>query len=157
MIAKYDIAKKSWTITDVPAEPLLEKELDIPVYIGFTDNGSIEKQFDNLSFGIDLSDDGAPDKSILSLPAVGETIVASDQEFEYSGHISGLDVGVSTLTFWAENAGVKTEKSVDIIIKSAVYVLVESNTTLGDQQIAVPVITPPDPDNAEGPTPVDQP
>lgn len=150
MIAKYDIAKKVWEVTDVPTEPFLEKDIKIPVFIGFTNNGSVETEFDGLSFGIDISDDGAPDKPILSLPPLGTTIVSSDQEFEYIGYITDLTVGVSSIKFWANNAGVRKEKAVDVVVKSAVYILVESKTDLGDEQVAISVITPPDPDNAEG-------
>lgn len=150
MIAKYDIAKKVWEVTDVPTEPLLEKDIKIPVFIGFTNSGNLETEFDDLSFGIDISDDGAPDKSILSLPPLGTTIVSSDQEFEYMGYITDLTVGVSSIKFWAKNSGVRKEKSVDVIVKSAVYILIESNTGLGDEQVSISVITPPDPDNAEG-------
>lgn len=150
MIAKYDISKKLWTITDVPTEPLLEKDINIPVHIGFTNNGSVETEFDNISFGIKISDDGAPDKEIISLPPLGTTLISSDQEFEYSGIINDLTVGVSSIKFWAENAGVRKEKSVDVIVKSCVYIILESNTSLGDEQVSMSVITPPDPENAEG-------
>lgn len=143
MIAKYDIATKKWTISEVPTS-ILEKE-PVSVSIGFTNKGKVGCTFDNLSYGINVSDDGAPDKTFITLPPFGTALISSDQEFEYSGLITDLTVGVSTVTFWAENAGNRVESSVDIVASSAVYVLVPSSTTLGDSSITVDLITPPDP------------
>lgn len=155
MIVIFDLATKEFSFSDMPDLPLKERE-EVEVIIGFTEDGDINTEFDNLSFGFDIFDEQGNNVYSEIEPPSNVTIESSDLKYDFFGKFDRMPIGQNNFVFWVENAGEKTE-SEDInipVVSAPVYVFPTDRQY--DQGISSTIVEA-DEANKEGTAPPEEP
>lgn len=108
MIVIFDLATKEFSFSDLPSLPMKERE-ELDVIIGFTENGEIDTNYDNLSYGFDIFDEQLNNVFSEIEPPENVTIESSDLKYDFFGKFDRMPIGDNFVVFWVDNAGEKTE------------------------------------------------
>lgn len=109
MIVIADIDQKNIALIGADTQ---EKHL----YFGFRKNGELPVVFDNLTFGLSVSENSVVVQE-ENLPANGIVYESTDQDFIEFISLNAVRIGRPySLTVWVENAGVRWEQQFDLLI-----------------------------------------
>lgn len=109
MIVIADISQKIFTLNSADNQ-------DKNLYFGFTDSDGLPVMFDNLTFGVSVSE-GSTLVQEATFPQNGLVYESTDQEFLVDLQLSSVKLGRQySLKAWVSNAGETWEQSFDLLL-----------------------------------------